>query len=280
MIVMQVYVVRKLWCYMIPIKSNHNLFGDNIAFVEEWDFSAANTSHQSRIDAVTQVASVCYGNTKVIGSSTLYNKLEQESLGLPSSAFEFVPVLLPYHSVFDNWVAPELPNVLKFGEPVEHEDYLWVLSNLRAMLADGFDTEFFNTPEEVDIIRKYFKVYRSKIDLNTRSQLVRHRTNYQELSRRYVSGQKQQFEFYIPEDYPDQSLVRGIYQEQVALYEALLVAGVKKEQARRVIPQAAYTTIWHGWQPRGLQNFINLRTSHHAQREIRWLATQMKEWLE
>lgn len=261
---------------MTPIKSNYNLFGDGTAFIEEWDFSGANTSHQSRIDAVTQVASVCYGNDKVIGSSTLYNKLEQEALGLPSSAFEFVPVLLPIKILSERLYMYHQMHVIKFGEFIGQ----YLLTNLRALLADGFDTEFFNTPEEVDIIRKYFKVYRSKIDLNTRSQLVRHRqANYQELSRRYVSGQKQQFEFYIPEDYPDQNLVRRAYQEQVALYEALLAAGVKKEQARRVIPQAAYTTIWHGWQPRGLQNFINLRTSHHAQREIRWLAEQMKEWL-
>src|SRR5574344_1063464 len=79
------------------INKKENIFGDNIAFVEQYDFSTANLSEENRILAITQVASICYQNPKALGSESLYNRLAAESMGLPSSSFEFVPVL------FDMW---------------------------------------------------------------------------------------------------------------------------------------------------------------------------------
>ena len=83
-----------------PINKKENVFGDDIAFVEQYDFSQANMSEENRIKAITSVASICYQNPKAIGSESLYNRLLAESKGLPSSSAEFVPVLLTEEEVY------------------------------------------------------------------------------------------------------------------------------------------------------------------------------------
>lgn len=65
------------------VNENKNLFGDGLAYIEEWDFSRANLSEESRLEAVTSVASICYQSPKAIGSESLYNRLLAESKGLP-----------------------------------------------------------------------------------------------------------------------------------------------------------------------------------------------------
>ena len=84
---------------MKKINDKQNIFGDNIAFVEQYDFSTANMSEENRILAITQVASICYQNPKAVGSESLYNRLLAESQGLPSSSFEMCPILLTEEEV-------------------------------------------------------------------------------------------------------------------------------------------------------------------------------------
>ena len=79
---------------VFPEARRPNIFGDEIAFVEKWNFSRANLNEKNRIMAITQVASICYQSGKSLGSESLYNRLLAESHGLPSSSFEFVPMLL------------------------------------------------------------------------------------------------------------------------------------------------------------------------------------------
>ena len=82
------------------INKKDNIFGDEIAFVEHYDFSQANMNEENRIHAISAVASICYQNPKAIGSESLYNRLMAESMGLPSSSAEFVPVLLTEEEVY------------------------------------------------------------------------------------------------------------------------------------------------------------------------------------
>ena len=56
-----------------------NIFGDDIAYVEHWDFSEANINEDARIMAITNVASICYQSPKALGSESLYNRLAAES---------------------------------------------------------------------------------------------------------------------------------------------------------------------------------------------------------
>lgn len=284
---------------LLPLIGRKEQVLDGITgFVEHYDFSKANSSYEARVQAVTKVASICYGNPKSLGSINLFNRLEAESHGLPSSSYEFVPVLLKASTILDGAIVnPYVSSCLKFGEWVEDHKYL--LTNLRALISDVGSEEslkYLNTSEEeIQVIRDNFKVFLFNVDLPTRAQMVRHRVSWQELSRRYVSGKKSPFEFYISEKMDDtswrsttmyygslgestlQASTRNLIDACINHYEAAIANGVKPEEARRILPQAMMTTIWGAFQPSQLDNWFQLRLDSHAQKEIRCVAAAMKE---
>jgi thymidylate synthase (FAD) len=283
-----------------------DIYGDEIGFVQYWDFSRANISKESRIEAITKVASICYQSPKAFGSEVLYNRLKAESIGLPSSSFEFVPVLLDLDNPVHRFVFKHKDSVVrKFSEKI---DYRYVLTNYRAIVYDyeinrdqydGYDSpeNIFNTEEECNIIRRHFKVFLFKSDIATRTQAIRHRVNWQELSRRYVSGKKLEFEYLITDDMKDikvnyATTVPGCDVTQVAMleisledyiklgeafYNKAIGNNVKPQNARRVIPQMMYTQYWGGFTDSYYDNFIKLRKTTKAQKEIRILAETMEE---
>lgn len=279
------------------IAKKENIFGDNIAYLEAYDFSKANMSNESRLDVITLIASICYQSPKSHGSESLYNRLMAESGGLPSSSFEMVPMLFNYEQFKDDVyaltdVTIEDTNMLKYGEKVEDGRYL--LTNFRAVVYDfenlGIDLrDHFNTEAECAIIAKYFKVFKMKVDMPTFGQAVRHRINWQVLSRRYVSGSRVPFSFYIADQMKKVKSYYSIDTSETQLdiedviyiclehYKAALAAGVKPQVARGIIPQCAYTEAWCAFQPKQFDSFINLRTDSHAQHEIRLLANAMLE---
>jgi len=268
------------------INEKQNILNDNIGFVENWDFSRANLNEENRILAITQVASICYQNPKALGSESLYNRLMAESMGLPSSSFEFVPVLLDYENPNHQEILKlEYSNCKKFGEILDDR---YLLTNYRALVYDfendkdkfSFDIRtIFNTQEECNIIKEYFKVFLFKVDFPTRSQMVRHRVNWQELSRRYVSAKRVPFEFYVSEKLKENQKVQDLIKQSEDLYFELLENGVKPQEARRVIPQMGYTQIWGAFMPKQLDNYFKLRLDEHAQWEIRQTAIAMQELL-
>ncbi len=268
------------------INEKQNILNDNIGFVENWDFSRANLNEENRILAITQVASICYQNPKALGSESLYNRLMAESMGLPSSSFEFVPVLLDYENPKHQEILKlEYSNCKKFGEILDDR---YLLTNYRALVYDfendkdkfSFDIRtIFNTQEECKIIKEYFKVFLFKVDFPTRSQMVRHRISWQELSRRYVSAKRVPFEFYVSEKLKENQEVQDLIKQSEDLYFELLESGVKPQEARRVIPQMGYTQIWGAFMPKQLDNYFKLRLDEHAQWEIRQTAIAMQELL-
>jgi thymidylate synthase (FAD) len=268
------------------INEKQNILNDNIGFVENWDFSRANLNEENRILAITQVASICYQNPKALGSESLYNRLMAESMGLPSSSFEFVPVLLDYENPKHQEILKlEYSNCKKFGEILDDR---YLLTNYRALVYDfendkdkfSFDIRtIFNTQEECNIIKEYFKVFLFKVDFPTRSQMVRHRISWQELSRRYVSAKRVPFEFYVSEKLKENQKVQDLIKQSEDLYFELLENGVKPQEARRVIPQMGYTQIWGAFMPKQLDNYFKLRLDEHAQWEIRQTAIAMQELL-
>lgn len=271
---------------LLPLVGNkQGVLNSTTGSVEHYDFSLANSSYEARVQAVTKVASICYGNPKALGSISLFDRLQAEAAGLPSSSYEFVPVLITK----EQFAKVDLKQCYKFGELVADEQYL--LTNLRALIADVGPEEslkYLNTsPEEIQIIKDNFKVYLFNVDLATRAQMVRHRCSWQELSRRYVSGKKTPFDFYISEKMENVTLpvadtasiidIDTIIGASVDLYNKALTLGVKPEEARRILPQAMMTTIWGAFQPTQLANFFTLRLDSHAQREIRLVAEAMRE---
>ena len=268
-----------------PLGRIEDILTDGCGSVEAWDFSLANSSYEARVYFVSKVASICYGNPKALGSISLFDRLQAEAAGLPSSSYEMCPVLLTK----EQFAARDLKACWKFGEQVG--DYL--LTNLRALISDVGPEESLNylntAPEEIQIIKDNFKVFLFNVDLATRAQMVRHRCSWQELSRRYVSGKKQPFEFYISEKmkgvisehFDDESNfffdTKDIIRICLDHYDEAIAAGVKPEEARRILPQAMKTTIWGAFQPAQLANFFTLRLDKSAQREIRTVAEAMKE---
>ena len=292
------------------ISRRENIFKDNIAYIEHHDFSNANTNDETRISVVTQVASVCYDKPGVLGSKSLFNRLESESSGLPSSSFEKIPMLFKYEDLEKDIVLDSKgmydisdTNMLKYGVKIEVDYVEYLLTNYRAVVYDferlNIDyRHVYNTTEyEQNIIRDNFKVFLIYVDMPTRSQLVRHRTtSFQELSRRYVSGKKTGFQFYVSEkmgrvksrftlvtdenyshtlDYTTRNLIDAC----VNHYFKALEDGVKAEDARRIIPQAAYTRLWMGFQKPHLDNFFKLRLDSHTQFEARTIAENMKSMI-
>lgn len=278
------------------IKRKENILGDNIAYLESYDFSKANMSNETRLDVITLVASICYQSPKAHGSESLYNRLMAESGGLPSSSFEMVPMLFNYHDVKKVYGANfETSNVLKYGEKIDN----YLLTNFRAVVYDfenlAIDLrDHFNTEAECAIIAKHFKVFKMKVDMPTFGQAVRHRVNWQVLSRRYVSGTRVPFDFYIADkmkevesstNYVDcnnvETTITHTTQEVINIcldhYKAALAAGIKPQVARGVIPQCAYTIAWCAMHPKQFNSFINLRSDSHAQWEINQLSNAMKE---
>lgn len=279
--------------------------------VEMYDFSQANLNEANRIKAITLVASVCYQNPKALNSASLYNRLMAESIGLPSSSFEFVPVLLDPKKEQDTMILGNVnSNVRKFGQWIRatndrgiEQDFL--LTNYRALVYDCEERcslftepetideirsnylELFNNEFECNIIKQHFKVFKYNVDVVTRAQMVRHRVSWQELSRRYVSGKRVPFEFYVSEKMlnlaPKDSYINSeslvcyedVIEECVRFYYYALDQGVKPEEARRIIPQGMQTIIWGAFQPRQLENFYRLRLDPKAQVEIREVATAM-----
>ena len=309
--------------YVNKISEKANVFGDGIAYVQHWDFSRTNMNEESRIAAITKVASICYDNPNVVGKESLYNRLAAESMGLPSSSFEFVPVLLPYdtfHEIGTSLVdQPYFKdrdftlNIERYGDWIVEDGEQYLLTNYRALLYDWENSElppeedfskFFNNEYECEIINKHHNTFLYKMDMNTSKQHNRHRINLQELSRRYVSGKKTEFEFYISEGmkgivstghhidgaFTDQGVfitdpVINVTTEQIheiceAHYFEALKQGVQPQEARRILPQSMYTTIWSAFLPFQLDNYINLRSDGHAQWEIRQLSDAMKEMID
>lgn len=263
------------------------LNNDNIGYVELWDFSKANIDENHRIYYISQIASICYQNPKALGSISLYNRLATENKGLPSSSYEFVPVLLTKEQLKNiennkNNIITTHTKCEKYGEWVNENNTYYLLTNLRALIADVGDkaNQYYNSKEECAIIAKYFKVFKTKIDLATARQFMRHRVSWQEVSRRYVSGKRMPFEFYISPKMINQvsqnSITKDLISNTLIHYDTTIASGVKPEEARRILPQAMYTTIWSAWQPSQLDVLFKLRCDEHAQSEIQELAHAMK----
>ena len=288
------------------INKKENIFGDDIAFVEQYDFSRANSSDEARTLAITTIATVCTQKFDSIGSEKLCTKLLTEAHGIPSSAYGFVPVLLNAKQMRkiaalvnkEVYIKHDFElNITKFGQMVE--DGRFLLTNLRALVNDiGLDESknYYNDLEvDIAIIKKHFKVFKHKMDIRSARQFMRHTTAvWQELSRRYVSGKKVPFEFYISDNmkkikskqYADTVSGLGEYfilnteevlDIAVSHYYEALEDGVKPQDARDILPLCTYTEIWSGWQPFALDNMLKERTAIGTQWELRQTAIAMQE---
>jgi len=130
---------------------------------------------------------------------------------------------------------------------------------------------------------------------------MRHRVgSFNEFSLRYARATE---DFYVPEPEDVRSQVgkpgaytfetveaelaaetrdamREVYEQAFATYERLVEAGVAREVARSVLPVGVYTEFYWTVNARSLMNFVSLRASETAQREIRRYAEAVEHFLE
>lgn len=147
--------------------------------------------------------------------------------------------------------------------------------------------------------------FKFTVPLYVRSQHHRHRTwSYNEISRRYTS---EDLKFYQPNTFRTQHkterqasnadeinpttklssilgtplkadlLFRNVHTRSLESYEALIEAGVCREQARGILPQNLYTEYYGTVNLNNLIKFIHLREDSHAQWEIQRVAQACRE---
>lgn len=116
------------------------------------------------------------------------------------------------------------------------------------------------------------------------AQLTRHRTfKFNVQSQRYVDGSN--FNFVVPElKYLEESqreemqeTFRNMFQALKESYSDLIELGIKKEDARAILPQATTCNLIVTCDLRNFRNFLKQRLCVHAQSEIRELADEMNK---
>ncbi len=108
-------------------------------------------------------------------------------------------------------------------------------------------------------------------------QWIRHRMGtYNEMSLRYCLAQR---DFYIPAEFSGEALegYKNTINETFNTYEKLVSSGMKREQARGVLPLSIYTLFYWTVNARSLMNFLKLRLDKSAQAEIREYAKALLE---
>ncbi len=110
-------------------------------------------------------------------------------------------------------------------------------------------------------------------------QLVRSKhLDYLQESQRYVNVEDNDFVMpNLPYDIIEE--VHRNYREVTALYKQLLKLGVKKEDARYVLPNAATTQLYVTGNFQAWKDFINLRSGKEVQWEIRKVAHEIHRQL-
>jgi thymidylate synthase (FAD) len=115
-------------------------------------------------------------------------------------------------------------------------------------------------------------------------QLVRHRLfSFTQQSQRYVKFGDDIDHFIVPDSILKNEEARKIYGETLVTivdnYHKLCDLGIKKEDARMLLPNAAETMIVATANFREWRHFFEVRAEKHAQWEIRKFALSILHWL-
>ena len=261
------------------------LYSDSIGKVALYDLSRCNTNQESRIECVTHIAGVCYGQDRIKNAEKLYKRLVDEN----ASTLEFVRAGDPWQVLYQCQVS----------ETAEEDKLFGIATSLRNCPNLPTDEEWTEKegsigkavlPEE---LHKWHKeeiaTFLIKIPIFVARQVMRHRTmSFQELSRRYTTDKRVPLEFWVSNheaitdaDFRTESneAIKMNYDEAADIYEALIAAGVRAEIARAVLPVSLYTQFWLMGNAPAFKNYFKLRLDKHTQKEHRELAEAMLELL-
>ena len=109
---------------------------------------------------------------------------------------------------------------------------------------------------------------------NASHQLVRHRVaSFTQQSFRYTKTE----DVFLPDSISADKEVLEYIDKGFELYNKKIAEGVKKEDARYLLPTASASSIYVTMNARELRHFFDLRTAKEAQKEIRDIAIKMLE---
>lgn len=115
--------------------------------------------------------------------------------------------------------------------------------------------------------------YISGISRACSHQLVRSKfLDFLQQSQRYVNQENATFTELENASLGTLDMMRDHYEKSLNLYDELISRGVKKEDARFVLPEATQTSMFVVGNFQAWKDFIKLRANKHAQWEIRELA--------
>lgn len=110
------------------------------------------------------------------------------------------------------------------------------------------------------------------ISVACQNQIVRSKhLDFMVQSKRYVNADKGEFEFIMPEGISSSHewVLKENWENSLDLYKSLIKTGMKKEDARAVLPANTSTKMNITGNLQGWWSALELRVSTHAQREIR-----------
>lgn len=164
---------------------------------------------------------------------------------------------------------------------MQHNREIYILKN-RHLKNEDYSGKVYC----VDVPNHVIFVRRNGIAIwcgNCLAQVSRHRigVTLAVQSQRYVNQQDNRFVFppeleYNKFDDEKNLIFENAIQNARAAYRDLLSLGVKKEDARFVLPEATSTNFTICFNFRSLRHFLELRLSSHAQWEVRKLAQEFK----
>jgi thymidylate synthase (FAD) len=105
-------------------------------------------------------------------------------------------------------------------------------------------------------------------------QLVRHRiASYTQQSLRYTKATEYELPESLKDDFQSQFYLNSLF----SFYQSLIEKGIKKEDARYILPNAVTSDLVVTMNARELRHFFILRLDKRAQEEIRKVAQKMLE---
>ena len=181
----------------------------------------------------------------------------------------------------------------------QHIAYCARVSNPKNQSNQGFEglLKYCIKNQHWSIFEHAFATLEINTSLAIATQILRHRSfTFQQFSQRYADSTELQLELPIPElrrqdtknrqnstDDLDADVsisfnakIEEHFKQAIEIYQDMLNAGVAKESARFVLPQATQTRLYMSGSVRSWIHYIDLRSAHGTQSEHKQIAEQCK----
>jgi len=258
------------------MKELGNVFNGNCK-VTRYDVKDIIESRKKTIEAVVEIASVCYNKDSSKMScdkkEKLFKKLLVEQGGLPTEIIEFIPV-----TVSKNFMRIDKLEVMR-SLRYFHKDYIlsnMPLTNLRCATKSGFNQVKMPKLQQ-DNINSAFSIFKLEIPLFVVVHLLRHRNlSFNQRSNRYIKNTN----MFVPEQINLEELEKMMLSKPVAEIKYWLKEkGVRKELINKFPNFFEMTEIFVASWNYNFRELINVRSSEHTMKETKEVIKMIEELL-